>query len=44
MAVAVAVGFGTALLIAAVHRGANAYHVFRARRFGATGPASCSSW
>jgi H+/Cl- antiporter ClcA len=34
MAVAVAVGFGTALLIAAVHRGASAYGVFRERQFG----------
>ncbi len=36
MAVAVAVGFGTALLIAAVHRGAIAYKGFRGRQFGAS--------
>ena len=36
MAVAVAVGFGTALLIAGVHRGAIAYKGFRGRQFGAS--------
>ncbi len=44
MAVAVAVGFGTALLIAAVHRGASAYRVFRARRSAPVEQASCWCW